>query len=571
MGDPKQVNVNTKGIKQNSYDAIVVGSGISGGWAARELCRKGLKTLVVERGRNVQHIKDYTTAMKHPWEFPHHLHTTNHDREESPLHSNVYDEGSKQFYVNDSEHPYIQEKPFYWIRGYQVGGRSLVWGRQCYRMSDIDFEANARDGIGVDWPIRYKDIAPWYDYVESYVGISGKEEGLPQLPDGKFLPPMEMNCIENHFSEKVRQRYNDRIVTIGRVANLTKGWNGRGPCQFRNLCDRGCPFGGYFSSNAATLPDAAATGNMTLLTDTIVAEVMYDKNTQRATGIRTIDAHTHQVSEYYARIIFLNASTIATAAILLNSKSDEFPTGLGNSSGQVGHNLMDHFIGTGAQGEYDGFHDVVSYGRRPVGVYIPRFRNIGADKQKKFIRGYGFQGMGSRAGWRTQREAIKGFGAGFKEQLLKPGPWNMWIGAWGETLPYYTNRIRLDKSRKDKWGLPLVKIHFEYHDNEKAMVEDIKATATDMLQSAGFKNIVTYSSLQPGGAAVHEMGTVRMGRDPKTSVLNGINQMHDVKNVFITDGSCMTSAGCQNPSLTYMALTARACDYAASELKKGNL
>jgi choline dehydrogenase-like flavoprotein len=563
MGDPKQ---------KNSFDAIVVGSGISGGWAARELSMKGLKTLVVERGRNVVHIKDYTTANMNPWEFPHHLNVTNSDKAESPLHSGAFNEATKHFYVNDKDHPYIQETPFYWIRGYQVGGRSLTWGRQCYRMSDLDFEANAKEGIAVDWPIRYKDIAPWYDYVESYIGISGKEEGLPQLPDGKFLPPMEMNCIENYFSDKVRAHYKDRIVTIGRVANLTKGWNGRGPCQFRNLCDRGCPFGGYFSSNAATLPDAANTGNMTLVTDTVVAEVLYDPTTKKANGIRTIHSITKQVTEYYARIIFLNASTIATAAILLNSKSAAFPNGLGNSSGQVGHNLMDHFIGTGAQGEYDGFDDQYYYGRRPVGLYVPRFRNIkGGAAQKDFTRGYGFQAAGGRANWTAQMNAIAGFGAAFKEKLVKPGPWTMWMGAWGETLPYYSNQIMLDTDQKDKWGLPLVKIHFEYHENEKAMVKDIETTSEEMLHMAGFKNIQTYSHLQPGGAAVHEMGTTRMGRDPQTSVLNAFNQMHDVKNVFITDGSCMTSAGCQNPSLTYMALTARACDYAVAELKKGNL
>src|ERR1700761_2993563 len=360
----------------NTFDAIVVGSGISGGWAAKELCEKGLKTLVLERGRNVEHIKDYTTAFLHPWQFPHRLEITEEDKKENPVQCQAYTEGSKQFFVNDREHPYIQDSPFNWIRGYQVGGRSLTWGRQCYRLGDLDFEANGKQGIAVDWPIRYNDIAPWYDYVEEFVGISGKPEGLPQLPDGRFLPPMEMNCIETHFSGEIRKQYTDRIVTIGRTANLSQGWKGRGPCQYRNLCDRGCPFSGYFSSNAATLPAAAATGNMTLMPDSIVIEVLFDEKTNKASGVRVMNAHTHQVTEHFARVIFLNASTIDRAAILLNSVSRRFPNGLGNSSGQVGHNLMDHFTGTGGTGMYTGFEDQYYYGRRPVGIYIPRFRNI---------------------------------------------------------------------------------------------------------------------------------------------------------------------------------------------------
>ena len=555
----------------NSFDAIVVGSGISGGWAAKELCEKGLKTLVLERGRDVQHVKDYTTAFLHPWQFPHRLELTEKDRQENPVQCQAYNEATKQFYVSDREHPYIQDDPFNWIRGYQVGGRSLTWGRQCYRFSDLDFEANAKEGIAVDWPIRYKDIEPWYDYVEDFVGISGQAEGLPQLPDGRFLPPMEMNCLEEYFSKQIRSKYTDRIVTIGRVANLSKGWKGRGPCQYRNLCERGCPFSGYFSSNAATLPAAAATGNLTLLPDSLVTEVLFDERTNRATGVRVMNAHTRQVTEYFARIIFLNASTVATAALLLNSVSRRFPTGLGNTSEQVGHNLMDHFIGTGAFAEYDGFPDQYYSGRRPTPFYIPRFRNIPpAQPRKDFVRGYGFQGIGSRQEW--QDRALSGhFGASFKEQLLRPGPWSMWIGAWGETLPYYDNKVSLDKEKKDKWGMPLVHIAFRYHDNESAMRTDIRTSAEEMLEKAGFKNIHSYSHALPGGTAIHEMGTVRMGKDPKTSVLNAFNQMHDVRNVFITDGSCMTSAACQNPSLTYMALTARACDYAFGLMKKGEL
>ena len=560
------------GAQTNSFDAIVVGSGISGGWAAKELTEKGLKTLVIERGRNVEHIKDYTTASMAPWEFPHHLYNTVADREENPVQSTNYNEATKHFFVNDKEHPYIQETPFMWVRGYQVGGRSLTWGRQSYRLSELDFEANAKDGVAVDWPIRYKDIAPWYDYVENFVGISGQCEGLPHLPDGQFLPPMEMNCIETEFTQKVREKYNDRIVTIGRVANLSKGWNGRGPCQYRNLCARGCPFSGYFSSNAATLPAAMQTGNMTLLPDSIVVEVLYSEETRKATGVRVMNSHTKQVTDYFARVIFLNASTIATASILLQSVSRSFPNGLGNSSGQVGHNLMDHFTGTGAIGQSDLFQDQYYSGRRPTGIYIPRFRNRTGDQPRKdYIRGYGYQGIGSRTEWMEQMETLPGFGSDYKRQLLKPGPWVLWMGAWGETLPYYENRVALDADKKDQWGLPLVKIHFEYHENEKAMRKDILASAEEMLTTAGFHSIHSYNHEDPGGSAVHEMGTARMGRDPRTSVLNGFNQMHDVKNVFITDGSCMTSSACQNPSLTYMALTARACDYAVGALKRGEI
>jgi choline dehydrogenase-like flavoprotein len=569
MGDPKQGIITKPSI--HDFDAIVIGSGISGGWAAKELCEKGLKTLVLERGRNVVHVKDYTTAFLSPWQFPYRLHNSLKDQEENPVQSKVYNEGSKSFFVDDREHPYIQESPFAWIRGYQVGGRSLTWGRQCYRWSDLDFEANQREGIAVDWPIRYKDIEPWYDYVESFAGISGQSEGLPHLPDGRFLPPMEMTCIESHFSQKVRAHFSDRIVTIGRVANLTTQINGRGPCQFRNLCDRGCPFSGYFSSNAATLPAAAATGNMTLLPDSIVTEILFDEQKNKAAGVRVMNALTKEVSEYRARILFLNASTVATSAILLNSLSNRFPQGLGNTSGQIGHNLMDHSIGSGAQGVHDGFSDEYYSGRRPTGIYIPRFRNVDEKSRRKdFLRGYAYQASGSRAEWKAQ-SGSDGFGEEYKKQLLIPGPWQMWMGAWGETLPYFENAVTLDKDKKDQWGLPLVRIRFEYHENEKAMKKDIKDSAAEMLTEAGFRNIETFEYDQPPGSAVHEMGTARMGRDPKTSVLNGFSQMHDVRNVFITDGSCMTSSACQNPSLTYMALTARACDYAAGELKKGNL
>lgn len=570
MGDPRQ-NLNTKAAPQNTYDAIVIGSGISGGWAAKELCEKGLKTLVLERGRNVEHIRDYPTAMMNPWDFDHRLERTNKDKEENPIQSAIYNEGNKHFFVKDKEHPYIQSKPFHWIRGYQVGGRSLTWGRQCYRLSDLDFEANIKEGVGVDWPIRYKDLAPWYDHVEQFAGISGQPEGLPHLPDGPFLPPMEMNVLEKHFKQEVAKHFNNRCVTIGRTANLTQGWKDRGPCQYRNLCSRGCPYSGYFSSNSATLPAAAATGNLTIRPFAIVTEILYDKEKRSAKGVRIMDAETKKTYDFFAKVIFLNASTIASTAILLQSKSEVFPEGLGNSSGQVGRNLMDHHHRVGAEATFEGYKEYYYSGRRPNGIYIPRFRNISPEtKRKDYLRGFGFQADAERQNWPDKLE-MKGFGAAFKEELLTPGPWTMWMGAWGETLPNETNRVTLSSDEKDQWGIPLVKIDFEYGDNEFAMREDMQESAVEMLEAAGFKNVKGYDYRSVGGDCIHEMGTIRMGTDPKTSVLNAWNQLHDVKNVYVTDGSCMTSSPCQSPSLTYMALTARACDHAVSELKKGTL
>jgi len=566
------ININSNGLTQHTFDAIVVGSGISGGWAAKELCEKGLKTLVLERGRDVKHIKDYTTALKSPWDFDHRLINTQKDLEECPIQSTAYDEGNKHFFVNDKEHPYIQENPFHWIRGYQVGGRSLTWGRQCYRLSDLDFEANSKEGIAVDWPIRYKDLETWYSYVEQYIGISGRKEGLSQLPDGEFQPPIAFNCIEDYFAERIKKIYSDRVVTPSRVANLTKGLSGRGPCQYRNLCSRGCPFAAYFSSNSVTLPAAFATGNLSLIPHSIVIEVLYDKEKKRANGVRVIDAITKQTTEYYARIIFLNASTIATAAILLNSTSSSFPNGLGNSSGQLGHNLMDHFQLAGATGIYEGYKDKYYYGRSPGSIHVPRFRNIDEKtKRSDFIRGYGLQGKGERLSWDDMYATTEGFGVDFKDKITKPGTWEIMMGGWGETLPNFNNQITLDETKKDQWGLPLVKVEFKYGENEKAMRYDIKESCAEMLEKTGFKNINAFDYDKPPGSAVHEMGTARMGLDPKTSVLNAFNQLHDVKNVFVTDGSCMSSSATQNPSLTYMALTARACQYAVDEMNKGNL
>ncbi len=565
------LNINIKAVNQNTYDAIVVGSGISGGWAAKELCEKGLKTLVLERGRNVEHIKDYPTTNKAPWELDNHGYTDNTMRKEQHIQVRGFcTQANKHFFVNDLDHPYTQVKPYDWIRGYHVGGRSLMWGRQCYRWSDIDFEANAKDGHGVDWPIRYKDIAPWYSYVEKYVGISGSKEGLPQLPDGEFLPPMEMNCLEQHVAQSIKTNFTDgRRMIIGRVANLTKGWNGRGPCQYRNMCDRGCPFTGYFSSNGATLPSARATGNLTLRPFSVVVNVLYDKDTKKATGIRIIDAETMKTEEFFAKIIFLNASTIGTTSILLHSTSDAFPTGLGNSSDQLGRNLMDHHYHVGASATYDGFKDSYTFGRRANGIYVPRFRNISnATQQKDYLRGFGYQG----GAYRGRVNDLEGIGESLKEKLTEPGDWGFWIGGWGEQLPHPDNRMTLSKDKKDKWGLPLVDIDAEWKENELAMRKDMMNQGAEMLEKSGCKNINTFDDPHANpGLCIHEMGTARMGRDPKTSVLNEWNQLWDCRNVFVTDGACMTSSACQNPSVTYMALTVRAADHALKELKSGNL
>ena len=552
------------------FDAIVVGSGISGGWAAMELCKKGLKTLLLDRGRNVEHITDYSTANLNPWDFEYRLNNSPQFKADSPIQSTGTTPGNAHFFVNDKDHPYIQQKPFMWYRGYQVGGRSLTWGRQCYRLSDLDFEANLKDGIAVDWPIRYKDIAPWYSYVEQYIGVSGKKENLQQLPDGEYLPPWDLNCIEQHLDQSIRKNNSDRLLTIARVANLTRGWDSRGPCMNRNLCSRGCPFGGYFSSNSSTIPAAMHTGNLTLRPFSTVAEVLYDETKQRAKGVRVIDTQTHESFEYFAKVIFLNASTIATSGILLNSKSHRFPNGMGNDSGELGHNLMDHHSSAGASGKYHGYKESYYKGRRPCGFLIPRYRNLKPNEGLNYIRGFNTQGHGERSEWPDMMNA-DGFGIDFKKQLTTPGPWTVWMAGWGECLPYHENQITLDAKLKDQWGLPLINIDFSFKDNENKMMDDISKSSAEMLDAAGFTDINKFNYHKPGGSTVHEMGTARMGRDPKTSVLNGNNQLHAVKNLFVTDGSCMTSSASQNPSLTYMALTARACDFAVNELKKGNI
>ena len=557
------------------YDAIVVGTGVSGGWAAKELCENGLKTLVLERGRMVKHIEDYPTMHMDPWDMRHGGASSQEILKDYNKQSRWgINETTRHFYNKDSDHDYDEIKPFDWIRGTQVGGRSLIWGRQTYRWSDLDFEANSKDGFGVDWPIRYRDIEPWYSYVEKYIGISGEALNLPQLPDSHFLPPMELNCVENHLKESIANSHNDRLLTIGRVAHITNGikeGSNRTSCQYRNRCNRGCPFGSYFSSNSSTLPAAEATGNMTLRPNSIVAEVLYNEKTQKATGVRIIDSLTKESIEFNSKIVFLCASSMASTAILMQSKSSRFPNGMGNDSGELGHNIMDHQLGSGASGKYDGFKDQYYAGRRPNGFYIPRFRNLGNDNKKvDFLRGYGYQGGASRRGW-NESVAELAYGKDFKKEVLKPGDWSIGMGGFGEVLPYHENKMFLNYEKLDQWGLPKIVFDAEFKENEIKMKEDWKVQAAEMLENAGFKDVNINDSNAPIGKGIHEMGTARMGKDPKTSVLNKHNQVHSVSNVFVTDGACMTSSANQNPSLTYMALTARAANHAITELKKKNL
>jgi choline dehydrogenase-like flavoprotein len=559
-------------MPENVFDAIVVGSGISGGWAAKELTEKGLKVLMLERGRDVKHVKDYVNANKAPWEYPHRGGRTQEMIKDYPVLKRDYplNETNLDFWVNEKECPYTEVKRFDWFRGYQVGGRSLMWGRQSYRLSDLDFEANAKDGIAVDWPIRYKDLAPWYDHVERFAGISGNRDGIPQLPDGQFLPPMDMNCVEKDVAARIKAHYKGaRLMTIGRTANLTVAHKGRTQCQYRNKCWLGCPFGAYFSTQSSTLPAAEATGNLTLRPFSIVKEIIYDKEKKKAKGVVVIDAETNKTYEYFAKIVFLNASAFNSSWVLMNSATDIWPDGLGSSSGELGHNVMDHHLRAGASGVVEGYDDKYYFGRRANGVYIPRFRNINGDK-RDYLRGFGYQGAASRQGW-SRNVAELGIGADLKEALSEPGQWTMGIGGFGETLPYHENRIFLDKTVKDKWGLPVLSIDAEIKENEKKMRKDMVADAEEMLTAAGVKNVKGNDGDYGLGMGIHEMGTARMGRDAKTSVLNEHNQVWDCKNVFVTDGACMTSAACQNPSLTYMALTARAADFAVSEMKKGNI
>ena len=565
---------NSKGNEEVTYDAIVIGSGVSGGWAAKELCEKGLKTLVLERGRMVRH-GDYPTAMMEPWDFENRGQLSVEEMKDYEKQSRTGYTTRKEsihWWIKDTEHPYSEVKRFDWIRGYHVGGRSIMWGRHSYRLSDLDFEANAKDGFGVDWPIRYADIAPWYDYVEKFAGIQGQAEGLAHLPDGQFLPPIELNCVENHLRDNMKQNFN-RTLTIGRTANLTQAHHGRGACQYRNRCIRGCPYGAYFSSLSSTLPAADKTGNLTIRPHSIVHSIIYDADQKKAKGVKVLDAETGESLEFYSRIVFSCASALGSTLILMNSANEIFADGLGSSSGELGHNVMDHHFRCGASGTHDGFADKYYKGRRPTGFYIARFQNIDkASESKEFLRGYGYQGGGSRQNWtRGVRELEVGLGEELKKQLIIPGPWQLGMTAFGECLPYHENKVTVNRDVLDKHGMPTLTMDVEFKENEKAMRKHMQDSAAEMLEAAGFKDVNTYDAESYPGLGIHEMGTARMGNDPKTSVLNKWNQVWDAPNVFVTDGACMTSAGCQNPSLTYMALTARAANHAVEEMKKMNL
>lgn len=559
----------------NTFDVIVIGSGLSGGWAAKEFTEKGLKTLVLERGREVKHLRDYPTTNKMPWEFPHRNEVTQEIRDANPVISKCYafKEDAMHFFVKDAEHPYEQEKPFDWIRGYQTGGKSLMWARQTQRWSEYDFEGPARDGFAVDWPIRYNDLAPWYSYVEKFAGISGNRDNLSILPDGEFLPPLELSCVENYFSDVVKKNYSDRHVIYARCAHLTVPQKihleqGRAQCQKRNLCQRGCPFGGYFSSNSVTIPWAEKTGNLTMVHDAVVHSIIYDEEKGKAIGVQVIDANTMQSTEYFARVIFVNAAALNTNLILLNSISNRFPAGLGNDNGLLGKYVAFHNYRSRVSAIYDGFADKTTDGRSHTSAYIPRFRNV-LKQETDFLRGYaaGF------SGGRGLKRDTDGFGTELKSELEKKewGPWYVGSHMMGETIPKESNYVSLDADKKDDWGIPLLKISVDYDSNDDKMVKDYQEQISEMFDKAGFYDIQTSDSKQPPGLDIHEMGGVRMGHDPTTSLLNKWNQLHTCSNVFVTDGACMTSTSTQNPSLTYMALTARAADHAMREMSKGNL
>ena len=566
------INVNNKAVTQNTYDAIVIGSGISGGWAAKELTEKGLKVLMLERGRDIEHVKDYVNATKETWDYPHRGRRTQEMIKEYPVLKRDYplNETNLDYWASDKDSPYTEVKRFDWFRGYHMGGRSLMWGRQSYRWSDFDFEANLKDHVAIDWPVRYKDIAPWYDYVEKFAGISGSRDGLAQLPDGQFMPAMDMTIVEKDVAARIKDHYKGkRSMIIGRTANITEPLPGRTNCQYRNKCWLGCPFGSYFSTQSSTLPAAKKTGNLTVRPWSIVTKILYDKDKKKATGVEVLDGENNKTYTYNSKIIFLNASTLNSAWVLMNSATDVWQGGLGSSSGELGHNIMDHHLGVGAGGRVEGFEDKYTFGRRANGIYIPRYQNLFGDK-RDYLRGYGYQGGGSREGYNRSAEEIS-LGIGLKEALSEPGSWTMNIGGFGETLPYHENFVTLDKTKKDKWGLNILSMDIEYKENEKKMRKDMLADAIEMLEASGVKDVKGRDGDGTLGRGIHEMGSARMGRDAKTSVLNSFNQMWDAPNVFVTDGSFMTSAACVNPSLTYMAFTARAVDFAVSELKKGNI
>ncbi len=559
---------------QNHYDAIVVGSGISGGWAAKELTEKGLKVLLLERGRNIEHIKDYTNAMKEAWDYPHRDRPTTQMKQDYPVLKRDYplNESTFGMWANEKDSPYTEKKRFDWYRGYHMGGRSLLWGRQSYRLNEADFEANAKEGVAVDWPIRYADLAPWYDYVERFAGISGNRDGLDVLPDGQYLPAFELNIVEKDVAARIKKAFGgSRHLICGRTANITqpKPEQNRVNCQYRAKCWLGCPFGAYFSTQSSTLPVAMKTGNLTVRPFSIVTQVLYDKDKKRARGVEVLDSETNQTVEFTSKIIFLNASAFNSTWILMNSATDVWAGGLGSSSNALGRNVMDHHLGVGAYGEVEGYLDTYHFGRRPTGFYVPRFRNWGGDK-RDYLRGFGYQGSASRENWRRDVAEL-GIGIDLKAALTEPGHWTIGMGGFGEMLPHHDNRIYLDPKVKDKWGLPVLAMDVEMKDNELRMRKDMMQDAVEFFEAAGVKNVQGYNGDYAPGMGIHEMGTARMGRDPKTSVLNANNQVWDAPNVFVTDGACMTSASCVNPSLTYMALTARAANFAVEALKKGEL
>lgn len=561
-------------MKNNKYDAIVVGSGISGGWAAKELTEKGLKVLMLERGKNVEHVKDYVNAYKEKWDYPHRDEPTQQMKGDFPALKRDYalNESTYGMWANEKDSPYVEKKTFNWFRGYHVGGRSITWGRQSYRLNKEDFLANAKEGVAVDWPIRYEDLAPWYEYVEGFAGISGNKDGLDVLPDGNFQPPMALNCVEKDVAARLQKAFKgERHLIAGRTANMTqaKADEGRSACLYRNKCWLGCPFGAYFSTQSSTLPAAMKTGNLTLRPFSIVTEILYDKDKKRATGVMVIDAETNETYEYHSKIIFVNASSFNSTWLLMNSATDVWDGGLGSSSGELGHNVMDHHFRVGASGLAPGYEDKYTYGRRPSGFYVPRFRNWNDDK-RDYLRGFGYQGGANRDGWRKD-VAEMGLGADLKNAIIEPGPWQIGMTAFGEMLPDHSNRIYLDPNTTDKWGLPVLAMDVELKENELKMRKDMRQDAVDMFEAAGMTNVHGWESTYHPGMGIHEMGTARMGRDPKTSVLNKHNQVWDALNVFVTDGACMTSASCVNPSLTYMALTARAASFAVEELNKGNI
>lgn len=558
-------------LKKKTYDAIVIGSGISGGWAAKELTEKGLKVLLLERGKPLEHITGYGPANLDPWSYEHRERRTLDEKKDYYIHMRkpYFSERTKPYWFKDTNAPYTETKRFDWFRPDIVGGKSIMWARHCYRLGDLDFEANIKEGVGADWPIRYKDLVKWYDYVEKYVGISGLNLGLDHFPDQQLLPPMDLNIVEQSVKAQIEKRFPNRYMTIGRVANLTQAHNGRNACNYRNMCINGCPYSAYFSSQSSTLPAAMATKRLTLRPQSIVNSILFDEKKHRAKGVLVIDSETGEQHEFYSKIVFVCASAISSAWILLNSRPPQYASGLGNSSGVLGHYLMDHQSQVGASGMIEGFEDKYVFGRRPNSFYIPRFRNIGSDK-RPYLRGFGYQGGAGRQGWqRIINES--GFGESLKESATEPGSWTVSMASFGECLPYFDNKMMLNFDKKDKWGQPTITFDAEFKENERLMKADMKNDAVEMLESAGCKNIRTFDNNAVLGGSIHEMGTARMGNDPKTSVLNAFNQVHDCKNVFVTDGSSMVSNSCVNPSLTYMALTARAVEYAVQALKKREL